>query len=93
MIITGLLNLVYTVVNALLVFSLPSFPQSVVDAIATIRQHLVAGIGVLRAFLGDRCLTVLATLFGLILAMNAAYLLYSLVFWVIRKIPMFSVRE
>lgn len=93
MIIKALLNLIYTVVNSLLVFQLPAFPEQVVDAIATIRGHLVAGVGVLRSFLGDRCMSVLAILLGLILAMNAAYLLYSLVFWVMRKIPMFSVKE
>lgn len=93
MIIKALLDLVYTLVNALLVFELPQFPSTVTDVLSSLSGYMVAGISILRAFLGDTCMSMLAVLLGLVLAMNAAYLTYSLVFWVLRKIPMFSVKE
>ena len=93
MIITALIELILNVLGALLVFDLPALPESVISILDNISGYLVSGVGILRAFVGDGCMTILATLFGLVVLANAAYFLYSFVFFVIRKIPMLNVKE
>lgn len=93
MIITALIELILNVLGALLVFDLPALPESVTSILDNISGYLVSGVGILRAFVGDGCMTILATLFGLVVLANAAYFLYSFVFFVIRKIPMLNVKE
>lgn len=93
MIITALIELILNVLGALLVFDLPALPESVTSILNDISGYLVSGVGIIRAFVGDGCMTVLATLFGLVVLANAAYFLYSFVFFVIRKIPMLNVKE
>lgn len=93
MIITALITLILNVLGLLLVFNLPQLPQSVVDTLDSIVTYIVQGISVLRAFVGDGAMTVIATLFGLVVVANVAYGVYTLVFWVIRKIPMLNIRQ
>lgn len=93
MIISLLLNLVYGVLSVLLIFNLPQLPDSVVTVANSVIGYMTTGLDILRVFVGDTCMGVLAVLFTLVIAMNAAYLLYSLVFWVLKKIPMLNIRE
>lgn len=93
MIITALIDLILNVLGALLVFDLPALPESVTTTLDSMLDYLVAGVGIIRAFVGDGCMTLMATLFGLVVLANAAYFVYSLVFFVIRKIPMLNVKE
>ena len=93
MIITALIELILNVLGALLIFDLPALPESVISILNSISGYLVSGVGIIRAFVGDGCMTILATLFGLVVLANGAYFLYSFVFFVIRKIPMLNVKE
>lgn len=93
MIITALLNLIANLLSAVLVFDLPKWPSQIDQVFQTVISWMVTGVEVLRAFLGQETLTVISVLLGLVLAMNAAYLVYSLVFWVLRKIPMLGIKE
>lgn len=93
MIITALIELILKVLGALLVFDLPQLPESITSVLDSMLEYLIAGIGIIRAFVGDACMTLIATLFGLVVLANAAYFLYSFVFFVIRKIPMLNVKE
>lgn len=93
MIISGLLALVYNLLSLLLVFDLPDLPDTVTTIGSQVTSYMVTGISVIRSFVGDTCMGVIALLFNLVILLNAAYLLYSLVFWVIRKIPVLNVRE
>lgn len=93
MIITALIELILNVLGALLIFDLPALPESVTNTLDSIVGYLVSGVGIIRAFVGDGCMTLLATLFSLVVLANAAYFLYSFVFFVIRKIPMLNVKE
>ena len=93
MIIEALITVIYNVLSVLLVFNLPDMPDSIVTVMTQVGGFFEPGIAVLGAFLGDTAMSVLALLFNLVLAFNAAYALYSLVFWVIRKIPMLNVKE
>lgn len=93
MIIKALLDLIYSVLSLLLVFELPKFPDSIMNVMGQFPQYIGTGLSVLRAFIGGEAMGILGILLGLVLAMNAAYLVYSLVFYVIRKIPMLNVRQ
>lgn len=93
MIITALLNLIANLLSAVLVFDLPKWPSEVDQVFHTVISWMVTGVEVLRAFVGQETLTVISVLLGLVLVMNAAYLVYSLVFWVLRKIPMLGIKE
>ena len=93
MIITALIELILNVLGALLIFDLPQLPESVTSVLDSMTGYLVTGIGIIRAFVGDACMTLIATLFSLVVLANAAYFLYSFVFFVIRKIPMLNVKE
>lgn len=93
MIISVLLNLVYSVLSVLLVFNLPELPASVVTIANNVTGYMVTGVSILASFVGNTCMGVIGVLLALVIAMNAAYLLYSLVFWVIRKIPMLNIRQ
>ena len=93
MIISGLLNLIYTVLSALLVFELPNMPDSIMTILTQITGYFQTGIQIIASFIGSTAMGVIALLFQLVIFLNAAYFLWSLVFWVIRKIPMLNVRE
>lgn len=91
--VEGLITLIYNVLSVLLVFNLPDMPDSISTVISQVGGYFETGIAVLGAFVGDTAMSVIALLFNLVLAFNAAYALYSLVFWVIRKIPLLNVKE
>ena len=93
MIITALLNLIYTVLSVLLVFELPQLPQTVTSLLSQITTYVGTGVSIIGIFIGSTALGILAVLLKLVIYMNAAYFLWSFVFWVIRKIPMLGVKE
>lgn len=93
MIITVLLNLIYGLLSLLLVFNLPVLPETITTLVNSILGYIPTGVGILGVFFGNTCMGVLALLLRLVIGMNAAYMTYSLVFWVIRKIPMLNVKE
>lgn len=93
MIITALIELILDLLAAILPFNLPQFPPEVIGFVSDMLDYLVVGIGIIRAFVGDACMTLIATLFGLVVLANTAYFLYTFVFFVIRKIPMLNVKE
>lgn len=93
MIITALLNLIYTLLSVLLVFELPQLPQTVTSLLSQITTYVGTGVSIIGIFIGSTALGILAVLLQLVIYMNAAYFLWSFVFWVIRKIPMLGVKE
>lgn len=93
MIISGLLNLIYSVLSFLLVFELPNMPDTILTILNQIIGYFQTGIQVISAFIGSTAIGVIALLIQLVIFLNAAYFLWSFVFWVIRKIPMLNVRE
>ena len=93
MIVKALLTLVYNVLSLLLVFNLPELPASVITIANSVTGYISTGISIVASFVGSTCMGVIGVLLALVIAMNAAYFLYSLVFWVIRKIPMLNIRQ
>lgn len=93
MILDAIFNVIYVILDKILVFDLPSLPDSVTAIIDEIVGYVVTGLSVLRAFVGDTAMSVFGVCLVLIVAMNGLYLTYSVVFWIIRKLPVLNVRE
>lgn len=89
MIILGLLNVLYAVLDVLLVFSLPNLPEQALEYVNTFFDYLVGATGIVANYTP---LGYLLTLFGVILAVDAGLLIYKFVMWVVRKIPMLGIK-
>lgn len=88
MIIEMLLDAIYNILRLLFVFELPQLPEDVLSYINTIFDYMVTGAGILANYTP---LGYLMILFGVILAIDAGLLIYHLVMWIIRKIPMLGI--
>lgn len=91
MIIKGLLQLIYSILNTLLVFDLPDMPETVLTLWNEFFSYVGTGLDVIRVFIGDTAMSVCAVLLVMIISMNAAYFLIGVVFFVLRKIPIANV--
>lgn len=91
MIITALANLIHALLNVLLVFNLPQLPTSVVSVANQAVEYMNTGIQIIGAFTGSTTLGVLAVLVNLFLLAHTAYMLYSFVRFILRKIPMLGI--
>ena len=54
MIISGLLNLIYTVLSVLLVFELPNMPDSIITILTQITGYFQTGIQIIARLLVQR---------------------------------------
>ena len=92
MIISSLLTLIYNVLNFLLIFSIPSLPATITTILGQVTDYLVLGLQIIRTFIGATAFSVLGVCLMLVIAANAAYMVYSLVMWVLAKIPFLGVK-
>lgn len=69
--------------------NLPSMPDGVLGVITTYTQYLVDGLTILNCYVD---LQYLLTLFGLIVLVDVALLLYKAVMWFVKKIPMINIK-
>lgn len=92
MIINALGQLIYWLLNVLLIFNLPQLPDTISTILAQVSSYITIGLQVITSFIGTTAVGVLALLLGLFLSMHAAYMLYSLVAFVLRKIPLLGVK-
>lgn len=93
MILTAIMDIIYNIIDAVFVFTLPSLPDSLITVANEILNYILTGLDIIRAFVGDTAMTVFGVCLVLVVAMNGLYLVYSIVFWVIRKLPVLNVRE
>lgn len=89
MIIDALLNVIYTIFSVLTApINIPDLPLEVSEVISTAVEYIGTGIGVLSNYVN---LPYLLTLFGIVVAVEAGILIYKLVMFFLRKIPMLGV--
>lgn len=89
MIIKLLIDIIYGVFWTLtLPISIPSMPDEVKQVMATALDYITSGIGIVSQFFD---LNYLFMLFGLIMIVDVGMLVYKLVMWVLRKIPMLGI--
>lgn len=90
MIIEALMDVVYMLVSLLTApISIPSMPEGVSDVLNSMLEYIGVGIGLLANWTD---LGYLILLFGLVLAVDAAMLIYKVVMWFLRKIPMLGIK-
>lgn len=88
MIIEMLLSFILRILNTLLVFEVPLLPQEVHNYLDSFFGYLESGASVLANYVP---LGYLLTLFGIIVAIDGAILLYKFVLWILKKIPMLGI--
>lgn len=88
MIIEGLLNVVFSILNTLLFFEIPNLPNEVYLYIEDMFDYLVAGASILANYSPYQYMM---TLFGIIITVDIAIHLYHFVMWVLNKIPMLDI--
>lgn len=91
MIVKGLYQLIYSLLNGLFVFDLPNMPTTIVTLWHEFVSYVITGIDVIRIFVGDTAMGVFALLLSLIIGMNVAYFVIGVIFFVLRKIPIAGV--
>lgn len=92
MIIEGLLDTIIKVLTFILDLlpDLPQVPVEVTSAVDTFMNLIFDNVGLLGVFIP---LGIVKIIIPLWLGIEAFDKVYSLVFWVIRKIPMLNIRE
>lgn len=88
MIIEALMNVIYTVLDTLMVFELPSLPEEVFGFMADATSYLTSGVGILANYVHFPYLVVL---FGTIALYDALLLGWRAIMWILRKIPFLGI--
>lgn len=89
MIVEALLDVVYSIMSILTApIEIPGMPEGVQQFIYSALEYITLGIRILGNYVD---LNYLLVLFGVILAIDIGLLLYKLVMWILRKIPMLGV--
>lgn len=89
MLVQGVLNLIAGLFRLLLLpLRLAQMPQSVSDVVQDVIGYLIQGVAILQAYTH---FSFLFLLFSFCLAVEALYLGYHFVLWVLRKIPFFGI--
>ena len=85
MIIEGLLNIISWLLGLLLTpIDIPDLPENVHTAIQWAIDKFVDGLGIFAAFTH---FSFIMALFQIIIVIDAAFLLYKFVLWILKKIP------
>lgn len=93
MIIHLLGKAIFTLLDTLLVFELPSLGDSVINIVNTAIGYVGDGLDVLHCFIGNTAMGVLGTCLGLVIAANLVWFTISVVFFVLKKIPFLGIKE
>lgn len=88
MIVEGLFYAILKILSALLaVINLPGMPEGVRDLLTTFTGYLATGIALVANYVD---IDYLLLLFGVVMAVDGGVLIYKLIMWIIRKIPVSS---
>ncbi len=89
MIIKGLMTLLYNVFSALTsAIDIPQFPEQVHTFLYDFLEYIQTGLQILAVYTH---LEYLLILFGIVIVIDAAMLIYHFVMWVLKKIPMLGI--
>lgn len=85
MIIEGLLSVIKKLLTLLLSpIDIPSLPSGVQQVIAKAMNYIIDGLGIFAAFTHYQFIMALT---AIVLVIEAAFLLYKFVLWLLRKVP------
>lgn len=89
MLVSSLLNFLLWLLGLLLTpIDIPDLPENVSTVIAWAMDHLMNGLSIFAAFTHFSYIMIL---FGIVVVIDAAMLIYKFVMWILRKIPMVSI--
>lgn len=94
MIVEAVLDAVYWLIDTLFVFELPALPETLISLWDSVLGYLQSGVAFVKSLFGDygeAVFTYFKILLGLVIAMNGIYAVYSLVMWVLEKIPFIDI--
>ena len=90
MIVELLLSFAFVLLSLLTApINLPDLPQGVLQTITTYLQYLTDGLVILDCYVD---LQYLLVLFGLIVLVDVALLLYKAIMWFVKKLPMLNIK-
>lgn len=89
MIVMALLDVLYRLLDLLLILDIPSLPTEVANYVTQFFDYLAMGAGILSNYAP---LGYLLILLGVILAVDSGILIYHFVMWVLKKVPMLGVQ-
>lgn len=89
MLINGLLELLYGLLDLMLIFEIPKLPTEVTNYVNTLFGYLETGASILANYTP---LGYLLILFGILLLVDAAIMVYHFVMWILKKIPMINIK-
>lgn len=85
MIIEGFLNVIKSLLTLLFApIDIPSLPDSVATVMSSGLSYLLDGLGIFAAFTHYQYIM---ALFAIVIAIDAAMLVYKFIMWILRKIP------
>lgn len=85
MILEGLLSVIQKLLETLLQpIHIPDLPDSVSTVIQKAMNYLLDGLGIFAAFTHYQFIM---ALLGIVIVIEAAFLLYKFVMWILKKIP------
>lgn len=88
MIVEGIFYAILKILSALMsVINLPGMPEGVRDFLSTFVGYLATGIALVANYVDIEYLLVL---FGVVMAVDGGVLIYKLIMWIIRKVPVSS---
>lgn len=88
MIIEMLLNVIYNLINKLVILDIPNLPDEVYGYIDTLFDYLTSGASILANYTPY---AYMMTLFTVILAVDIGINIYKFVMWVLQKIPFIDI--
>lgn len=88
MIIYGLGQLALKLISTVFVVALPSFPEAVTNALTSVQNILISGVGLVRGIFGYTILHAAVTCCRLVLMLFALWLAWDVLRWILAKIPM-----
>lgn len=91
MIVSALIDLVYRVLDFLLFFDIPDLPDSVVTIANSVTEYINQGIRIIQAFTGSTAMGVIALLLQLVLLAHGLYMGWTMIYFVLRHIPILNV--
>lgn len=90
MIIKLLLDLIYTIFSVLTApINIPDLPEQINGIVQSLIEYIGTGLGILSNYTH---VSYLLTLFGVIVVIDVGLMLYKLVMFFIKKIPMLNIR-
>ena len=89
MLVESLLDLIYNLLDTLFTpINLPSLPASLSTIIDTLCSYISDGLALVANWTH---LQYLLALFGIVAAVDVGILLYKLIMWILKKIPMLGI--